>query len=260
MINKLINFDHNIFVSYMQESYYIPISSISLYVFFCYFGPIVMKNYNAFDLTYELSLWNGFLAIFSLLGAINTLPYVVEQFDSLTYKDTICINPKYVPTSNYSTWLDDSAGIWVFLFAISKIPELIDTVFIILRKKPLIFLHWYHHATILYTSWDAYANHIGSGLYFATMNYCIHTIMYSYYCARSMEICPKNFPSYIITILQTVQMFVGASICLTNWYYIVTDKSCYHNINSLLCCTTIFISYFYLFYSFGVKRYIKKQV
>jgi hypothetical protein len=38
-----------------------------------------------------------------------------------------------------------AVGLWTMLFIYSKIPELGDTVFVILRKNNLIFLHWYHH-------------------------------------------------------------------------------------------------------------------
>jgi elongation of very long chain fatty acids protein 6 len=34
------------------------------------------------------------------------------------------------------------AGYWAFVWCVSKIPELIDTLFIVLRKKPLMFMHW----------------------------------------------------------------------------------------------------------------------
>ena len=36
-------------------------------------------------------------------------------------------------------------GLWAFLFPLSKLFELVDTVFILLRKRNVIFLHWYHH-------------------------------------------------------------------------------------------------------------------
>uniref|UniRef100_A0A670ITT2 Elongation of very long chain fatty acids protein n=1 Tax=Podarcis muralis TaxID=64176 RepID=A0A670ITT2_PODMU len=38
---------------------------------------------------------------------------------------------------------------WAYAFVLSKAPELGDTIFIVLRKQKLIFLHWYHHITVL---------------------------------------------------------------------------------------------------------------
>jgi elongation of very long chain fatty acids protein 6 len=35
----------------------------------------------------------------------------------------------------------------VGLFIYSKIPELMDTVFLVLQKKRVIFLAWFHHTT-----------------------------------------------------------------------------------------------------------------
>ena len=53
--------------------------------------------------------------------------------------------------------------------------------FVIARKKPLIFLHWYHNVTVLLYCWHSYATLAPQELYFVVMNYTVHTAMYGYY-------------------------------------------------------------------------------
>ncbi len=67
------------------------------------------------------------------------------------------------------------------IFIYSKIPELLDTIFMVLRNKKVIFLHWFHHATVLLYCWHAFHTSIASGIWFASMNYCVHSIMYMYF-------------------------------------------------------------------------------
>jgi hypothetical protein len=56
--------------------------------------------------------------------------------------------------------------------SLPQIPELGDTVFVVLRKKPLIFLHWYHHVTVLLYCWHSYASRSSAGLYFVVRAEC----------------------------------------------------------------------------------------
>ena len=48
-----------------------------------------------------------------------------------------------IQTLSYSyVEVDRVSGFWSSLFVLSKVPELGDTIFIILRKQQLRFLHW----------------------------------------------------------------------------------------------------------------------
>ena len=107
-------------------------------------GIFVLKRYmqtrERFSLRPLLIVWNLFLAIFSILGTIRTMPEIVYIIRTRGLEYSLC---------NKDDFMYGVAGHWSFLFSMSKIVELGDTLFILLRKQPLIFLHWYHHATIL---------------------------------------------------------------------------------------------------------------
>lgn len=55
------------------------------------------------------------------------------------WQHAMCDSRAYIGSSG--------GGIWAFLFPLSKLPELVDTAFIVLRKQKMVFLHWYHHIT-----------------------------------------------------------------------------------------------------------------
>ena len=45
------------------------------------------------------------------------------------------------------------------------------------QRKKVIFLHWFHHTTVLLYCWHAFHHEIAPGIWFAAMNYGVHMIM-----------------------------------------------------------------------------------
>ena len=91
--------------------------------------------------------WEAALALFSIVGALHVVPMALEPIlAGQSFAATICQPGVH----------DDPRSFWTFLFMLSKVAEFGDTIFVVLRKKPLILLQHYHHmATMLYC-WCAY--------------------------------------------------------------------------------------------------------
>ena len=138
-------------------------------------------------------------------------------------------------------------------FIFSKIPELGDTVFIIFRKTPLIFLHWYHHVTVLLFCWHSYATRSSAGLYFVAMNYGVHALMYFYYVLKARGIMVAW--DQIVTTLQISQMFVGMFICAAVHYYQTQGLTCDIRPENYWAGLVMYGSYAALFIAFFVEKY-----
>ena len=243
-----LNFDATSTVQYMATNYWIPLTSVSTYFLFITLGPKIMEHRKPFDLTNTLATWNASLCLFSFIGMLKTVPMMFSVSMTQSFEQTVCTHP-------FDSWGTGPTGFWVMLFCFSKIPELIDTVFIVLRKKNLIFLHWYHHITVLLFCWNAYATMSATGLYFVSMNYSVHALMYGYYCLQALKKVPRSFPTVLITLSQIVQMFIGTGVCASAWYFKLKGHDCRNEDSNLIAGGLMYGSYLYLFCAFACKRY-----
>jgi hypothetical protein len=237
------------------NNYVIPFIAVATYLAVCYFGAQYMSNRTAFVLRWPLAMWNLLLSIFSIYGTIRVVPHLLDKMTQMTFEETVC-------DSAHTYYGAGAAGLAVQLFILSKIPELFDTVFIILKKKPLIFLHWYHHITVLLFCWNSYVTESGAGIYFAAMNYTVHAVMYLYYFLQAVRILPRWFPSWIITLLQIAQMLIGTAIVTASLYYYLYGGSkygpgqCHNKLSNVVAGVTIYSSYLYLFIDYAFKRFV----
>ncbi len=100
------------------------------------------------------------------------------------------------------------------LFLVTKFLDLLDTVFIVLRKKgdQKNFLHLYHHSIVpivLSVSFMLYPTGMTSGI-FAFVNTFTHSVMFAYYgCAAiGPSMRPYLWWKRYITQLQIIQFFI----------------------------------------------------
>jgi hypothetical protein len=215
------------------------------YLALVYFGPILMRDREPIKFKWMLFAWNIFLSVSSGIGFYHSIIYIVGNWPK--HRDPVAM---VCDTSCYITPL----AWYMRMFVISKLLEWVDTVFLVLRKRPIIFLHWFHHVmTASYCWWGAMSTHQSdaSGLYYSTLNLFVHFIMYGYYALSTLGIRPP-FP-WIITILQLSQMVVGVWISYTamncprawelNWHIAIASFAMY----------TIYVL---LFAQFFLNRYV----
>ena len=131
-----------------------------------------------------------------------------------------------------------------------------DTVFIVLRKQRLIFLHWYHHITVLVYSWYSYKDQVAGGGWFMTMNYVVHSLMYTYYAARAARMRVPRPCAMVITATQIMQMVMGLAV-LGLVYHWKHEVRCPSYLDNIVWGSLMYLSYLVLFAVFFYKSYLK---
>ncbi|KAJ5461950.1 Elongation of fatty acids protein 2 [Penicillium daleae] len=160
-------------------------------------GREVMKNFPAFKLNTLFMIHNFLLTAISAI----LLALFVEQL-----LPTIVRHGVFYSICDHRGGWTQPLIILYYLNYINKYIELLDTVFLVLKKKPLTFLHTYHHGA---TALLCYTQLIGlTAVQWVpiTINLLVHVVMYWYYfqSARGIRIWWKKY----ITMLQIVQFVI----------------------------------------------------
>lgn len=114
--------DHHRNVEWMTSFWHTSFYWVAGYMVLIFGGQAYMSTRPAFRLKTFLVVWNSLLAAFSILGAIRTLPEMLHVLHKFGFHHSVC-NPSYVEEVKVSAF-------WTWMFTLSKVPELGDTVFI----------------------------------------------------------------------------------------------------------------------------------
>ena len=200
-----------------------------------------------YNLRTFLVIWNSILAVFSIFGVFRCLPEFYQILSSKGFTASFCESDYY---------RDYRLNMWYYLFTCSKVLELIDTLFIILRGGKLITLHWVHHVLTLTYSWYGFGDVPATARWMINMNFIAHSFMYTYYALRALRMHVPRVISISITTIQILQMVFGVHINYVVISRVTSGKPCDVSLSVGIVGLLLYILFLILFMKFFVDSYL----
>ncbi|KAL9552518.1 hypothetical protein MBANPS3_003731 [Mucor bainieri] len=219
-------------------------------------GRYLMTNVAPFKLKAPFMIHNVLLTLVS--GILLVL--MVEQIFPIFYRHglmaAICANETWTQPLELLYYLNYLVKYW----------ELIDTIFLVLKKKKLEFLHYYHHSLTMVLCFTQLNGQTSVSWVPITLNLTVHVLMYYYYfrTAAGAKIWWKKY----LTTLQITQFIIDLVViyfctytyfAYTYWPHLPNMGSCAGTETSALFGCALLSSYLVLFINFYRITYQAKR-
>jgi len=147
-----------------------------------------------------------------------------------------------------------------------KYYELLDTLFLMLKKKKLEFLHYYHHSMTLILCFTQLQGHTSLSWFVIVLNLMVHVVMYYYYLLTCFGV--RVWWKKHLTTLQIVQFVLDLAfvyICAYSYFaytyfsFLPNNGSCAGSETAALFGVVSLTSYLLLFIQFFIATYNNKK-
>jgi len=215
----------------------------------------VMKNRRAHKLTILFRAHNMFLSA----GSLVLLVLMLEEIIPIAWRNGV-----FSVMCAEESWTKRLEFYYMINYSFKYI-ELFDTIFLAFRKKPLPFLHVFHHSATALLCYSQLNGKTSVSWVVITLNLAVHVLMYYYYYATAAG--AKIWWKKYLTIMQITQFIIDLFVVYFGTYehYAATyfDGTFRHHGNcagtetaALFGCGLITI-YLCLFINFYIQTYKK---
>lgn len=230
-----------------------PIGVSAFYVLTIFALQKIMTTRKALTIPYTLFWHNITLCVSSLvLGIWLTYTLLYEFLRGMTPHQLLCSKAIYDNGHLHMIY---------YLNMFFKVWEFLDTFLLVVRKKPVAFLHAYHHAATLILTWNQLMEHSAPQWVPIVINLWVHVIMYYYYALSALKI--RIWWKKYLTTLQISQFVID--VTLIGYAYVSFIRSgfdtnvCYGTTKGAVVGLSVLFSYLLLFVRFYVQTYSKRR-
>ncbi|TFY80721.1 hypothetical protein EWM64_g3290 [Hericium alpestre] len=214
----------------------------------------IMMNRSPLKLTLLFQVHNVILSAGSTLLLALMLEEILPKVWSHGVFYAIC---------NPAVWTERMEFYYMINYSF-KYLELLDTIFLALKKKPLAFLHVFHHSATALLCYTQLNGRTSISWVVITLNLAVHVLMYYYYYATAggAKIWWKKY----LTTMQIVQFIIDLFVvyfgtysyfAASYWPNLPSVGSCAGTESAALFGCGLLTSYLFLFINFYVQTYRK---